>query len=109
MDWQNKFDQELEMAGAARGRGNEGQARVCARRAAGVAVREYFQRLGRSARSQGAYDLLAELLLIEALPGRARQAAENLTLRVSEEFKLPDGIDLIADARALAVSLIPAN
>ncbi len=46
------------MALAARGRGNEGQARVCARRAAGVAVREYFLRLGIPIVNPGAYDLL---------------------------------------------------
>ena len=42
MDWQAEIQAELEKAQQARARGNEGQARVCARRAAGIAAREYF-------------------------------------------------------------------
>ena len=36
MDWQKDVDAEFEKAAQARARGNEGQARVCARRAAGI-------------------------------------------------------------------------
>jgi hypothetical protein len=45
------------MAVEVRARGNEGQARVCARRAAGAVLREYFQRRGLPVRSPSAYDL----------------------------------------------------
>ena len=37
---------EFERAASARRKGNEGQARVCARRAAGIAIREYLIRRG---------------------------------------------------------------
>ena len=40
MDWQIKIKAEFDKAEQARARGNEGQARVCARRAAGIAARE---------------------------------------------------------------------
>jgi hypothetical protein len=109
MDWKNKFEDELGMADAARGRGNEGQARVCARRAAGVVVREYFQRIGRAPSSSSAYDALNELLTMEVLPIRARQAAEALTQRVTDQFRLPDNLDLLSEARALAASLLPKD
>jgi len=107
MDWKNKFEQELELAIAARARGNEGQARVCARRAAGAPARAYLEQLGLSVHSPSAYDLLLDLLKLESLPVRARIAAEALTLRVTPEFKLPDDLDLLDEARALADSLLP--
>ena len=95
------------MAEAARGRGNEGQARVCARRAAGLAVREYFQGRGVAVRTSSAYDLLKALLELPDLPARARRPAEYLTLRVTEEFKLPVDVDLVQAARDLVQELLP--
>ena len=41
-DWQEKLNLEFQRAEDARAKNNEGQARVCARRAAGIAIREYF-------------------------------------------------------------------
>ena len=97
------------MALAARGRGNEGQARVCARRAAGVAVREYFLRLGIPIVNPGAYDLLQKLVSFDDIPIRARQAAECLTVRVTGEFQLPVDADLLEEARILAENLLPID
>ena len=107
MDWKNKFALEIQMAVEVRARGNEGQARVCARRAAGVVLREYFQRRGLPVRSSSAYDLLKDLLSLPNLPDAVYRAAEYLTLRVTEEFELPVAIDLIQEARTLAVGLLP--
>jgi hypothetical protein len=107
MDWKNKFDIEIQMALEVRALGNEGQARVRARRAAGIVVREYFKNRGLPVRSSSAYDLLKELLGIPNLSGNARQAAEYLTVRVTEEFKLPVVVDLVHEARVLAESLFP--
>ena len=104
------------MAVQARARGNEGQARVCARRAAGEAAREYFQRRAEptgltgitlSARTSSAYDLLKALLEISDLPDAARREAEFLTMRVTEAFQLPVEVDLLQSAVALAESLLP--
>ena len=51
-DWKVEVETEFERAKAARARGNEGQARVCARRAAGIASeeREELRRLRRENR-----------------------------------------------------------
>ena len=57
-DWKVKLETEFERAEAARANGNEGQARVCARRAAGIAIREYYARRGQSVHTPSAYDLL---------------------------------------------------
>ena len=107
--WQENFLQEIERANEVRARGNEGQARVCARRAAGIAVREYFARRGIQAASSSAYDLLKELLGMDDLPAGARQPAEALTLRVTEEFKLPVDVDLVKEAQTLRERLLPGE
>lgn len=108
-DWKTKLEREFQMAEAARARGNEGQARVCARRAAGVAVREYLARKGQRALSPSAYDLLQSLAELPGVPAEALQPAAYLTLRVDEEFKLPAGVDLIGEARALCAQLLPGE
>ena len=105
MDWQTQIQHEFERAEQARARGNEGQARVCARRAAGIAAREYLARRGQSVRTPSAYDLLNLLAEDPLLSADLRQAAAYLTLRVSEEFKLPVDVDLVAEAKRLVDAL----
>ncbi len=97
---------EFERAEQARARGNEGQARVCARRAAGIAAREYFARRGKIIRTPSAYDALNLLLDDSSLSEELRQITEHLTLRVNEEFKLPPDIDLIVEAKKLCEGLL---
>jgi len=105
-DWQSEMQAEFERAGQARTRGNEGQARVCARRAAGIATREYFTRRGERIRTPSAYDLLNRLAEEQSLSAELRQSARYLTLRVNEEFKLPVNVDLVAEARKLCDELL---
>lgn len=107
MDWQAQIESELEKAEQARARGNEGQARVCARRAAGIAVREYLNRQGIRPPSVSAYDLLNFLKEDPHLSTELRLIADHLTLRVNEEFKLPVEADLVAEARTFCKTLIP--
>jgi hypothetical protein len=105
MDWQTEIDAEFEKAEQARARDNEGQARVCARRAAGVAVREYLLRQGIRPPSRSAYDLLNLLKDDPQLPAELQRIAHHLTLRVTEEFKLPVDVDLVAEARIFCEGL----
>jgi len=105
-DWKEKLEIEFERAYAARGRGNEAQARVCARRAAGIAAREYFSRRGQTIRTPSAYDLLNLLADDPHLSPDLKQAAAHLTLRVTEEFKLPIEVDLLNEARQLCDELL---
>lgn len=104
--WQTQLQNEFERAEAARARGNEGQARVCARRAAGIAIREYYARRGQPPRTPSAYDLLALLGDDPHIPPHLKQAAAHLTLRVTEEFKLPVNVDLLDEARKLCEGLL---
>jgi len=103
---QEFINDEFRRAEQARSRGNEGQARVCARRAAGIAAREYFARRGKSIHTPSAYDLLNMLSEDSSLSNNLRQIAAHLTLRVNEEFKLPVNVDLIAEAKKLCDELL---
>jgi HEPN domain-containing protein len=105
-DWKEKLQKEFERAESARARGNEGQARVCARRAAGIAIREYYARRGQHVRIPSAYDLLQMLADEPQISPEIRQTAEYLTLRVNEEFKLPVDVDLLVEARKLCDGLL---
>ena len=106
MDWQAQVNAEFEKAEQARANGNEGQARVCARRAAGIVIREYLTRQGIRPPSVSAYDLLNLVKEDPRLPGDLKLIATHLTLRVTEEFKLPVNADLIAEARTFCESLL---
>ncbi len=114
MDFYSEIYTELERADTARAAGNEGRARVCARRAAGIAARNFltrhevrtFDAAQRDTRSGSVYKALQTL---EAYPGLApdlKQAAVHLTMHVTEEFALPVQTDLIAEARKLIRGLL---
>lgn len=100
------MEAEFSKAEQARARGNEGQARVCARRAAGLAAREYLSRRGIHPRTPSAYDLLNILKEDLSLSPALRSIAEHLTVRVTEEFKLPVDADLIAEAKTFCEELL---
>ncbi len=80
---------------------NEGKARVCARRAAGIAARAYLTRKGMQVSNMSAYDLLNLLRENLELPPDKHLIVERLTTRVDEAFGLPFDADLVAEARIL--------
>jgi hypothetical protein len=100
-----KIAGELARGDAARRAGFEGRARVCARRAAGEAIREYLALRGLEPPGRSAYDLLALLQDLSDAPPAARQAAGALLARVDENFSLPVDTDLLAEAGRLAREL----
>jgi HEPN domain-containing protein len=105
-DLLEQINKEFQLAEQARAKGNEGQARVCARRAAGIAVRDFLTRKGTPPRSASAYDLLNIIKNDPLLSPDLKLVADHLTLRVTEEFKLPVDIDLVAEARKLCNELL---
>jgi len=100
-DLNTQLRKEFEKAQQARINKNEGQARVCARRAAGIAIREYLTRKGTQVPSMSAYDLLNLLKEDALLPSDMQLIIDHLTVRVTEDFELPVDADLIAEARIL--------
>jgi hypothetical protein len=105
-DLQKSIKAEFDRAAQARANKNEGQARVCARRAAGIAIREYLTRRGIHPPSASAYDLLNLLKEDSHLPPDLKLVADHLTLRVTEEFTLPVDADLLEEARLLCIWLL---
>jgi hypothetical protein len=97
------LDVETELQNAERARlaGNEGRARVCARRAAGIAARVYLARQGLRLSDRSAYTALQALAEFPGLAPDLRAATLHLITRVTEEFTLPLEADLIDDARKL--------
>ncbi len=106
MSFNEEIAMEIERAEQARARGNEGQARVCARRAAGIAIREYLNRKGIPSPSVSAIDLLNLIKDDPHLSPDLKRIADHLTLRVNEEFKLPVEVDLIAEAQIFCERLL---
>jgi hypothetical protein len=106
VDWQTEIQIELGRAEEARSSGNEGQARVCARRAAGIGIREYFSRQGRPIRTPSAYDLIKLVEEDSSISAEARRSAAYLAMRVNEEFSLPENVDLISEAKNLCDALL---
>ena len=100
-DLKTQLSKEFEKAQQARINKNEGQARVCARRAAGIAIREYLTRNGTRIPSMSAYDLLNLLKEDALLPPDLKLVTDHLIMRVTEDFELPVQADLIAEARVL--------
>jgi hypothetical protein len=105
MEVKSKIAEELTGGEAARQAGLEGRARVCARRAAGAAVREYLELRGIAAPGPSAYDLLAFLQGLAGTSPEIREVAGHLLTRVDESFSLPVEVDLLAEARWLAQAL----
>lgn len=96
---------ELEQARRARAEGNEGRARVCARRAAGAVALDFLRRRGVRLRTASAYEALQVLEQVPGLDPSLREAVFWLTQRVDEQFRLPPGVDLIALAERLIEGL----
>ena len=103
--WKESFTAEIENALQARADGKEGQARVCARRAAGIAINEYMQRKSLPIPGPSAYERLVYLKNDPNSSPDVIELADHLILRVNTDFNLPSEVDLISDARHLAVLL----
>ena len=107
--WEIEFEKELAQAQAARMVGNEGRARVCARRAAGIVAGEYFTRLDLPSPGPSAIDRLRSLVSLAGLPDDVYQIAGHFLLRITTDWALPVRADLIAEARWLANKLLTEN
>jgi hypothetical protein len=103
----SKIKAEFDKAEYSRSQGYEGRARVCARRAAGIAIRDYLRRnqLVSPEVSLNVNELLSYLIKQSIDLPEIQLIASHLMARVDEEFQLPPDIDLLADARWLVNKL----
>lgn len=104
-----QIEQELTAARAARERGNEGMARVCARRAAGWAVGWVRSDSAPTSISGNAYQLLRWYSAQEEEPSGLRRAAKRLTVRITEDHTLPHPEDPLEDAEQIVEGLLPGG
>jgi hypothetical protein len=97
---------ELHAAELARKSGNEGRARVCARRAAGWAIAGHLDRRGLPRRSESALVLLRQFQLETGVSESVRAASGRLAARVTAEHQLPHPEDPLEDARRIVRELL---
>lgn len=100
--WKQAFENEITMAEHAREAGNEGMARVCSRRAAGILIKEYLRRLQLSSPGSSAIEHLKYLQNMQDAPPQAREIAGFLLTRINTNHDLPFEIDLIQETRKLS-------
>lgn len=94
---------EKELAGAreAQKSGNDGKARVCARRAAGWAITWFLSRHSKKAWGVQAMTQLTMLKEDRDFPQEVRDAAGRLTTRISGIFKYPFPTDPVEDSKLI--------
>lgn len=104
--WLLKFNSELQRGMQARAEGNEGMARVCARRAAGEVIREYFQRKDIALARPSALNALKTLSETPDVSPRVREIATHFVWQITTEHILPGDVDLLEEVQWMAQELI---
>lgn len=99
--YSEQIEKEFSAARQALSVGNDGKARVCARRAAGLAIAWFLSAHPKPAWGQDAMHQLLQLKDDLEFPGEIRDAAVRLTTRISEQFTYPFSTDPIADSRLI--------
>jgi hypothetical protein len=92
-------ERDLSAARQARFAGNEGKSRVCARRAAGKALR------AAGFTSEPPLAAIRYWVSSQTLPDEVKKACANLVQTVDENYTLPEYIDLISDAETVITYL----
>ena len=100
-----QIEQELAKAETGLREGNDGLARVCARRAVALGAQDWMERNERSEWPAGAMNQLLKIQQEEAFPPAMREAAQRLLTKVSQRDQAPVSIDPIADARLILTHL----
>jgi hypothetical protein len=106
MQWKDQYQVEISQAKSARVSGNEGMARVCARRAVGILLGEYFSQQGIPIPGPSGYDRIRVFQNLSHLNPQIRDTIEHFLIHVSPDRTLPGNIDLIAEAEWLASNLL---
>jgi hypothetical protein len=107
--WKVGYKKEIEHAIMAHLIGNEGMARVCARRAAGIIIGEYLNRLGYSNLTHSAYSRLSLFTTLPSVDQKYKDIANHFLVKVNLERKLPLEADLISEVMWLEKSLLGDN
>ena len=103
--FQEAIEKELTTAREAVRIGNDGMARVCARRAVGQAIFWYKTKFPRPSWGQMAINQIRMVCLDPAFPDDVREAAVRLTTQINDRFKYPFSEDPLSDA-ALIIGFV---
>jgi hypothetical protein len=95
---------EFATAAHARATGNAGMVRVCARRAAGIAISCWLQEHEQHQWGSDAISQLRHLAAEESLSMDARNAATRLVAKISPDFTYP--ADPIEDSKLIITQML---
>ena len=104
--WKKGFNKEIALARSARDSGNEGRARVCARRAAGIAAGEYLSQIQPTYKIKGALENLSNLQSHVDVSESIKDNVNLFLMHVDYDHKLPIDVDLIQEAIDLKEKLL---
>jgi len=96
-----QIEKEFALARAAQANGNEGMARVCARRAAGHALTWLRTKHAREEWGTDAIRQLNGLKEDASFPVEVREAAMRLTTKISDRFVYPFTTQPVGDAQII--------
>ncbi len=99
-------ERELDVARQAASVGNDGMARVCARRAAGAAIAFWLQFNDRPGWRSDAMSRIRHLEADPSLPPHVREAAMRLMARVTPQFAPQYPTDPIEDSKVIIRHLL---
>ncbi len=105
-NWKNNCHGEFNRAQAARENGNEGMARVCARRAVGIIIGEYLARRGFSNLGTSIYDRFSMFNTLPDIDEHTKEIVNHFLLTVDTTHNLPANIDLLSEAQWLEKHLL---
>lgn len=108
-NWKIKYQEEFDHALSARTKGNEGMARVCARRAVGILIGEYLTHRGYPNLGSSIYDRFSIFDGLPDIDAQTRQVVNHFLLTVDTTHNLPSDVDLLAEAQWLEKHLISDN
>jgi HEPN domain-containing protein len=101
-----QIEKELASARAALRGGNQGKARVSARRAAGLAIELFLQEPPPRTWGLDAMARLRQAAEEPSFPADVREAATRLTTKISDRFTYPFTTDPVADAAIIVDFLL---
>jgi len=100
-----QIERELAAAQAAFQVGNDGKARVCARRAVGLATEAWLEHHPDRQWRGDAMEYLRQIQQDAIFPASIREAAERLTTPVPKQHEAPFTADPIGDAKLIIAHL----
>jgi hypothetical protein len=101
MSWREQIEQELAKAAVGLQEGNDGLARVCARRAVALGAQNQVQRGRPKQWPADAMDQLRTIQEEETFPMDVREAAQRLLTNRTQSNQAPFSTNPIADARLI--------